>query len=146
MFCRLCQDCMGRYAKARNHLLEGNMENALPPSGSVPSNTKGNVLKSRGIWTTSHRSAYSEYLPVSYPQTSNEINFPIQINVQQRNNETQSKILHRNRLKMESWERNQLHAIFPPDDLRLQQQQKRTVSYIKAFWKQMLTIRREITI
>jgi hypothetical protein len=32
-----------------NHLLERNMENALPPSGSVPSNTKGNVLKSPGI-------------------------------------------------------------------------------------------------
>lgn len=25
---------------------------------------------------------------------------------------------------MESWERNQLHAIFPADDLRLQQQQQ----------------------
>lgn len=26
---------------------------------------------------------------------------------------------------MESWERNQLHAIFPADELRLQQQQKK---------------------
>lgn len=59
-----------------------------------------------------------------------KINFPKQINVQQHSNVTQSKILHRKRLKMESWERNQLHAVFPSDDLRQAKKKKKKDGFL----------------
>jgi len=142
---------MGRYAKAASPdyetiCLKGTWKTLYrlqEVSPTAQTEMYWNCLEFEQRPTAVHTSNIS---PLPTHKLLSKINSPKQINIQQRNNVKQSKILHRNRLKMESWERNQLHAIFPANDLRLQQQQQKTVSYTKAFSKQMLTIRREITI
>jgi len=141
---------MGRYAKAvspdyETICLKGTRKTISRLQEMSPTAQK-EMYWNRLEFEQRPAAVHTRYIsPLPNHKLLSKINFPKQINVQQRNNVRQSKILHRNRLKMESWERNQLHAIFPADDLRLQQRQQKTVSYTKAFSKQMLTIRREIT-
>jgi hypothetical protein len=104
-----------------NDLREKNMNNAILTSRSAPSTTEENVQKSPRIWITWHHSSYSECSSTSFPQTlrKNKFHYTCKCTTTQQRNTIESS--SQKQIKMESWERNQLHVVFSSDNLRLKQ-------------------------
>ena len=142
MFCRLSQDCAWEVMPSTEpRLCMGSYAKPLSPENETIclKGTRKTLFKLHEVSPTAQKETCwnrpefeqrptavhaRNISPLPTHKLLSKINFPKQINVQQHSNVTQSKILHRKRLKMESWERNQLHAVFPADDLRLQNKTK----------------------